>query len=219
MWWRGRSLVVLLVVAAVLPAGADARRLRPRAFASCAALVGYGERHYGVTHGIPARSVVPLAGPTIAPRPSPPSDGVTAQPQAAAPASEGAGTTFSTTNNQEEGVDEPDIVKTDGSTIFAVAQGRLHALAVGAGAPRLVGSLDLPDGAFDARLLLRGKRLIVISGGAPVPVPLGAAIAAPFPVAQRTVVTEVDVGDPAAMKVARTVAIDGSFVDARQNGS
>src|SRR5438094_790800 len=35
----------------------------------------------------------------------------------------------------------------------------------------------------------------------------------------QTVITEVDAHDPAAMHVARTVTVDGAFVDARQNGS
>src|SRR2546430_832912 len=83
---------------------------------------------------------------------------------------------------------------------------------------------------WGAQLLLRGSRLIVISGGGPVPVAIGAptgrgpqpaaaAAIAPYPIAAKTVVTEVDVHDPAAMKVARTMTIDGTYVDARQNGS
>ncbi|MFQ5947372.1 MAG: beta-propeller domain-containing protein, partial [Acidimicrobiia bacterium] len=36
-----------------------------------------------------------------------------------------AGVDYSTTNVQEVGVDEPDIVKTDGNRIVAIAQGRL----------------------------------------------------------------------------------------------
>ena len=35
----------------------------------------------------------------------------------------------------------------------------------------------------------------------------------------QTLITEVDVSDPAAMKVARTMTLDGQYVDARQNGA
>ena len=231
-------LVVAVVVAALLaPAVAVARPLhhprlaqvRPRAFASCADLVGYAGRHFAVTHGIPARGVAPLVQPTPMPFPAEgaPQGSAPAAPVAAEPT---AGTTFSTTNNQEEGVDEPDIVKTDGTTIFAVAQGKLFAVDAGGPEPRLVGSLDLGPTGWGAQLLLRGSRLIVISGGGPVPVAIGAptgpgpqpaaaAAIAPYPIAAKTVVTEVDVHDPAAMKVARTMTIDGTYVDARQNGS
>ncbi|HEY7960967.1 MAG TPA: hypothetical protein VID29_03505 [Solirubrobacteraceae bacterium] len=34
-----------------------------------------------------------------------------------------------------------------------------------------------------------------------------------------TTITEVDVHDPGAMKVARTMTVEGTFVDARQNGA
>src|SRR3954447_26513137 len=204
----GRLVVVVLVLALALPALAQGRG-RPHAFASCAGLVGYAQRHFADTRGVPSRPLPAVAPPVM--RPGPPQQGA---PQAATPtAAEGAGTTFSTTNNQEEGVDEPDVVKTDGKTVFAIAGTRLNAVSLAAGEPRLAGSLDLGPQAFGAQLLLRGGRLIVISGG-------GGVVAAIFPSPpQRTTVTEIDVHDPAAMKVARTLSIDGAYVDARQNGS
>src|SRR4051812_1043817 len=95
--------VVVLVLAAplLLPASAPARA-RPRAFTSCAGLVGYAERHFSETRGVPSRPVVTTG--TVAPPLGRPVGGA---PQETAPAS-AAPTTFSTTNNQEEGVDEPD---------------------------------------------------------------------------------------------------------------
>jgi len=138
-----------------------------------------------------------------------------------APSAAPAAPSFSTTNNQEAGVEEPDIAKTDGSTLFTVSRGRLFAVAVTGAAPRLLGSLELGDGGgANEQLLLRGSRLIVISSGG-FALPLGG----PGPIARRvyggagTTVREVDVHDPSAMKVTRTMTIDGSFVDARQNGS
>src|SRR5438309_593986 len=47
---------------------------------------------------------------------------------------------FSQTNVQEAGVDEPDLVKTDGRRMFAVERGRLWAVAVD-GPPRIIGSI------------------------------------------------------------------------------
>ena len=55
---------------------------------------------------------------------------------------------------QEAGVDEPDIVKTDGGIVFAVAQGKIQAVDVSGGAPQLVGVATLPDGAWGGQLLL-----------------------------------------------------------------
>ena len=65
-----------------------------------------------------------------------------------ADAGSGAGTTFSTTNNQEAGVDEPDIAKTDGSTIFTLAAGQARG--------RLRHRRD-PQARRDARSRYRGR--------------------------------------------------------------
>ena len=57
------------------------------------------------------------------------------------------GVDYSGTNVQETGVDEPDIVKTNGETLFAIANGRLNAVDVSGAKPRLLDTLQL-----DARL-------------------------------------------------------------------
>ena len=136
---------------------------------------------------------------------------------APAPAQDG----FSTTNNQEEGVDEPDAVKTDGRRIFVAAGGTLR--AVSARAPRLLGSLALPAGAGH-ELLLRGDTLLVLSsnvGAAPPPGDTPVAVASfapPQPALDGTRIDEVDVSDPAAMRIRRTMTVDGTYVSARRNG-
>jgi uncharacterized secreted protein with C-terminal beta-propeller domain len=217
-----------------------ALRVRPRAFASCANLVGYAQSHFAVTHGYAEPPVRPFNGPALLGPPQATNSPASPSPatQGASTGTGGAGTTYSTTNNQEVGVDEPDTVKTDGSTIFTVSQGTLYAVDAKSATPRLLGSLALGANGFGAQLLLRGSRLVVISGaGGPVGVGLGVATPAsasprapaaiapissiyPSPYYYRgtTTLTEVDVQDPAAMKVARTLTVDGTFVDARQNG-
>lgn len=202
------------------------RRLRPpRAFASCAALVHYGRHYLATTHGVPETPVQPTevsAGqPTGVGAPAP------GAPQASGPTN--SATSYSTTNNQEPGVEEPDIVKTDGSTIFAVAGSSLYAVAVSSGRPKLVGSLDLGSSGYGSQLLLDGDRLLVISAATAVePVPFGASrpttgatsiYPSPYYDRGQTTIERVDVSDPSAMKVIGAMSIDGSFVDARQNGS
>ena len=58
--------------------------------------------------------------------------------RAAAPV---AGVDYSTTNVQEQGVDEPDIVKTDGEKIVAIAKGKLRVVVLRKDKPDLVASL------------------------------------------------------------------------------
>jgi hypothetical protein len=227
----GKSLLLIALTAGALwvpaQAGASLARVRPRAFASCTSLIGYGRVHLAATHGVPELSPRPLSEPAV----STPSTTVAASPDVPAPAensgSTASGTSFSTTNNQEPGVEEPDIVKTDGTSVFAIEQDTLYALSAGP-APRIVGSLPLGPTGYTAQLLLHGSRLLVISRSQTLPPGVGIAVPlivaspplvpSPYFYASTTTITEVDVSDPAAMKVARTLSVEGAFVDARQNG-
>ncbi len=126
---------------------------------------------------------------------------------------------FSGTNVQEDGVDEPDLTKTDGRTLFVASDGRLSAVDVRARRPRLVDSLPLAEG-WAHELLLHGKRLLVLSQGSPRPLPsegrLG--IRAPWPYPSRTTVTEVDVSEPARLRVVRSLELEGGYLTARLVG-
>ena len=73
----------------------------------------------------------------------------------------GAGVEFSGTNVQVAGVDEPDIVKTDGRRIITVSQNVLTVVDVTGDAPTVVGHVLL-DEAPDGELLLHGDRALAI---------------------------------------------------------
>jgi hypothetical protein len=210
------AVALALGSGAALPAGALAKRapLRLRAFASCPALVDYAKGHFAQTHGAAGGGVAPLAEPGLQGQ----APNATSAPDASAK-QESAAPSYSTTNVQEEGVDEPDIVKTDGATIFTVNGDTLYAIAAtGPGAPRIAGSLKLLRSGGD--LLLHGQRLLVIqSAGVIFDKPVAAQRLAAAPVAGQTLITEIDVRDPAAPKVARTLTLDGQYVNARQNGA
>ncbi len=126
---------------------------------------------------------------------------------------------------QEEGVDEPDVVKTDGKVVYAVANAHLYAIDVRSDTPRLLGSLALAEGSGH-ELLLHGDRLLVLQNAwlpdqpSPTPPPSSEKIAADiYPIGRSvTRLTEVDVSDPAAMKVLRNERADGSYVSARVTG-
>ncbi len=148
--------------------------------------------------------------------------GPIAVPAAGTPVASGAapaqGVDYSGTNVHEEGVDEPDMVKTNGTTLFAVAGRKVNAVDVSKARPRLLDTLSL-DTSWSNELLLHGDRLLVLSrGGYWVP-PLPAASAAIAPYAPaRSVLTEVDVSDPAHLRVVRTLTLDGAYVAARLVG-
>src|ERR671910_406671 len=106
-----------------------------------------------------------------------------AEPEGAASSSDDAALTaggaggapgFSDTNVQVEGVDEPDIVKTDGERILTVANGRLHLAS--AGRNRILDSVAVPESMYDSQLLLAGDRAIVFGSadyGMPIPLAEG----------------------------------------------
>ena len=177
-------------------------------FASCDRLRAYLRRHAARLSAGTAREM-PVAVEDGAVGGA--AEGVTAAPSAP----------DSPTNVQEEGVDEPDIVKASGATVFAIAGDRLRAADVSGDAPAIVGSIALPNGpgdsayADDRQLLLSGDRALVISrvyGGV-----LYSDIA--YGGTPKTLLTEIDVSDPAAMTILSSTTVDGNYVSARQSAS
>lgn len=184
------------------------------AFGSCAELLDYARRNalrlvgpYGLEGYGPYRDVLPVEEAAPA---EPPAEAGGADGSAPSPSPTG-------TNVQEEGVDEADIVKAAGGIVFAIAQGRIQAVDTNGDEPRLVGSLTLPDGAWGGQLLLSGDRLLLVGGGFGFVEPLPATDIMPAPTG--TTLTEIDVSDPAAMQLLKSVTIDGVFVGARLTGS
>ena len=95
-------------------------------------------------------------------------DGVNAPVPVAGASNGAAAPAHSTTNTQEIGVGEPDIVETDGKRIVSVSDGMLRVVDVAS--HKITGTLDLNEysGASGAQLLMSGDRLLVILG-TPVP--------------------------------------------------
>jgi Beta propeller domain len=191
-----------------------AKLVRLKAFGSCKGIMRYGRRHARQGPGEAPSPIadlpIPLTGepipvPPVAPSPMP------IRRDAAAPESQ-AGSGDSGTNVQEAGVDEPDVVKAGGGRIFVVAGEQLH--AVGADGLKLLGSLRLEG--FGHQLLLAGDRLLAISQtGALDGDDGGGGRTLPSYEDEITQLTEIDVSDPAAMRVLRTERIRGRHVSSR----
>jgi hypothetical protein len=188
-------------------AAPEARAATLPAFDSCGSLLEYAKRNalrvvgpYGLDGGIMREAGVPM-----------PATAAEAATDAAAPTPSDTGT-----NVQEAGVDEADIVKTANGIVFAIAQQKIQAVDVNGDTPRLVGSLALPDGAWGGQLLLSGDRLLLVGGGGLIE-PLAATDIMPAP--GGATLTEIDVSNPAAMQLVKTITLDGWFVGARLTGS
>ena len=152
--------------------------------------------------------------------------GAGSSPGAAAADGMAAPGAYSGTNTATAGVDEPDLVKTDGRRIVTVIGGVLR--VVDAQTMQLTGVLDLspwegPDGAAPVNLLLAGDHALVLIGqgdplpGAPLP---EVAPGTESPSAQITgpeiVLIDLSAATP---RVLSEYTIDGALVDARQVGS
>ena len=118
-----------------------------------------------------------------------------------------AGAAASTTNNQEKGVDEPDVVQNDGRYIYVLAGTALRVVDAGSNPPQLVASIDMPQHSWN--MFLVDDRLVVLASNFVVDDPeVGAGHST-------ATVTTLDVSDPTAPSVADTIELDGYFVSAR----
>lgn len=142
---------------------------------------------------------------------------------------------YSTTNIQVEGVDEPDIVKTDGTYLYVVSHGRV--LILSAHPPesaRLLSRIE-PEGSVE-ELFIRGDRLVVLGrkyADAPPPMlPILPMVVPGFPNPPPEMVVEpagygtsrayvkiYDVSRREAPTLLQAVAADGDYFDARLIGS
>ncbi|GAB7049234.1 beta-propeller domain-containing protein [Catenuloplanes indicus] len=133
-----------------------------------------------------------------------------------------AGNAFSGTNTHERGVDEPDLIKTDGRRIVTVAvrNGVPVLRVVDAASRAQTGELRLTDAYGVSDLLLSGDRALVLTApDAPVSVPNGFAEDTrgwPVPQQSRLDLRLIDL--TAAPRQIGRYAMDGSLVDARQTG-
>lgn len=174
-----------------------------------AARVGQWGFRYQYQYQYTGPDLLPIPGQVVHGGPA-----VSTGPATYGPAQVGSGGT-STTNVQEPGVDEPDIVKTDGSRVVTLTDGVLR--VVDQASRDVVGTLDLTmyDGWQDAQLLVGDSHAVVIlNSDQNYPYydyyrPYGSGPA-------RTTFLFVDLGGQPT--VTGSLRASGSYVDARQVG-
>ncbi len=127
---------------------------------------------------------------------------------------------FTGTNVQVEGVDEPDIVKTDGSRIVMMSQGELVVVDISGATPIVTGRLSLSGTTVQSLFLSGDTALAFGSGWSQTPLPMGRPEGqdgiAPVPNSPTLQIVEIDVsGEP---EIIRTMTVDGAFVSGRLIG-
>ena len=123
---------------------------------------------------------------------------------------------FSETNVQVEGVDEPDVVKTDGERIVLLADGDLIVVDATGDEPEESGRLQLGDMSVQSLFLSGDTVLLFGSAWSHHPSPLADTAdhaIAPVPSSPTVQIVEVDISeDP---EIGRTMEIDGAFISGR----
>ncbi|MFI1580738.1 beta-propeller domain-containing protein [Embleya sp. NPDC020630] len=200
----------------------NAESARLSTFDSCGALVD--DFRAAALRNMPEETrSVPIAGEPVAGAPAAAPNA--AEGKSADLAAPAAPTTpeHSTTNTQEVGVDEPDLVKSDGRRVLTVANGRLT--VVDTATHRVTGSLAVP-GARATEMLLSGDRaLLILDGGPSLPKGKGGSgKMAPIPgdpglpgtnMQARFVLVDLT----GAPRTLGDLTVDGAYADARQVGS
>ena len=172
---------------------------------------------------VPASSADGVAYPAVAARASLNDGGAVnaAAPAQAAPAqaAPAAAPAYSGTNDYVAGVDEPDLVKTDGRRIVTVAGGVLQ--VINAASRRVTGRLNLSTVAGDmayqpVNLLLSGDHALLLANWEPV----AGAAAGPAgywqPIGGARLLLVNLGGRPSVLS---SYSLDGGLTDARQTGS
>ena len=126
------------------------------------------------------------------------------------------------TNVQVAGVDESDIVKTDGEHLYIARDDRLHVAKIREGGVDFIASLRIGGrhgGEGGPReLLISGNTLLAIGSSFDEFTHFGLGSRAPRR-ADRTWVYEIDISDPASPRIVRSLHSYGSFSTARLVGS
>jgi hypothetical protein len=209
--------ILAFTLALTPPALADgASKTRARSFSSCEAVGDYARKHAAKIvepGGLPVRFGFGIEGDV--PEGSPPGPVTTPQEGAVR---DGDGVDYSTTNVQEEGVDEPDIVKTDGRRLYVINASTLYVFDVRSGEPELTGSLALRG--FGHELLVSGDRVLALTTywDDRALQPQAAQDFAPYPYPYpepSTRLFEIDVSDKTAPKLLNTLTVEGFYVSAR----
>ena len=130
------------------------------------------------------------------------------------------GVDFSGTNVQEVGVDESDIIKTDGRRIYVVSGGQLVVIDVAT--REVVGRVDVANGSV-AELFVDGDELVHITSGwsndtviyESEGISSDAISPMPFPQSADVTISRISVSSNGTPSILQTLKVDGDFVTSR----
>ena len=127
---------------------------------------------------------------------------------------------YSATNNQEAGVDEPDLTKTDGKLLLVLRHNPmgLEVTDVSGATPHLDGFLALSQMDYSSELFLDGTYAIVLGSTQWATPQTSSSASQPQPEQSATEALVISLADPAHPSVVRTFTLQGDEVGARLVG-
>ncbi|MDD2496929.1 MAG: beta-propeller domain-containing protein [Desulfitobacteriaceae bacterium] len=149
--------------------------------------------------------------------------------QAAAPEQAASGSSdYSTTNIQVQGVDEADIVKTDGKYIYQVAE--QHIMIINAVPPnkmKVIKQLSFNEERFSPQELFVDEKYLIVIGSSYENIPLdylsplskNIKIYPPYRTQQKVKAVVFDISNKNDIKQIRKVELSGNYVSSRKIGS
>jgi hypothetical protein len=126
----------------------------------------------------------------------------------------GGGDDFSETNNQEQGVDEADLVKTDGKRLVSINGNQLRIVDVDQDTPELTKTVRLPEEFWGGELFLNGDTALLMTSGWTQTPFVGRDIASDwYPGSPTGRVMEIDMVNGT---IERTLEFEGGYLSARE---
>ncbi len=126
---------------------------------------------------------------------------------AAAPSHATSTSGFTTTNIQVEGVDEPDLVKTDGTFLYVASGSNVSVILTHpAGSPTVVSTLRYGGQSQVLGLFISRDRLVVVVTGSTI---------TNYTWTQTTSLVLYDVSDPSRPVEIKALSVDGNYIDSR----
>jgi uncharacterized secreted protein with C-terminal beta-propeller domain len=123
---------------------------------------------------------------------------------------------FSETNIQVAGVDEPDIIKTDGTYLYILAESKIFIVkAYPADKALILSKISLDDYQNPVNIFINGDRLVVFSESYETYQSEDIKDIYEWRGVSKTIITIFDVGDKENPTVEKEIKVDGGYFDAR----
>lgn len=124
---------------------------------------------------------------------------------------------YSETNNQVAGIDEADIIKTDGRQIYQVMDGKVNIIkAIPSNKMEVLSTISFDQSFYANELFLHHDKLIVIGNGSKMLEKEKVSFDQTIPMFNATKVLIYDIKNPSEPKILREIEVEGQTIQSRK---